>query len=393
MPDGIAVDLLFAATPFTGLEHHALHILRGLHKVGASVDVFVPADVITDLGDAAIGHQIVPFPRVPRGLRLGREQWALPWRFGAAPRALHLLHSVMGVAPVFSAVPLALTVPDLAYRIRPEDMHPRARWYFGTLGPRSIRKARRIMVSSHAVSREVIDLYHIAPERVSYVPLAADPIFTPRPSIEVADVRKSFGLPEHYVLYVGTIDPRKDLGRLRAAYELLPPDLTDDSALVFVGRTNRGAEGLARELRKSGPRVHVIGLDYVPREMLPAIYSGASIFVYPSRYEGFGLPVLEAMQMGVPVLTSTGGSLPEVAGDAAVLVNPLDVSAMMRGIRDLGADREKRTELVARGKCQAAKFSLAAHADQMAAAYRRLGIVLDPAATHAVPLSDVITRS
>jgi len=233
----------------------------------------------------------VPFPRVPRGLRLGREQWALPWRFGASPRALHLLHSVMGVAPVFSAVPLALTVPDLAYRIRPEDMHPRARWYFGMLGPRSIRKARRIMVSSQAVSREVIDLYHIAPERMAYVPLAADPIFSPRPSIEVADIRKSFGLPEHYVLYVGTIDPRKDLGRLRAAYELLPPDLTDDSALVFVGRTNRGADRLARELRKAGPRIHVIGLDYVPREMLPAIYSGASIFVYPSRYEGFGLPV------------------------------------------------------------------------------------------------------
>src|SRR5467141_1779813 len=127
LPEGIAVDLLFAAKPFTGLEHHALHILRGLHMAGASVDVLVPSDVIADLGDAAEGHQIVSFPHVPRGLRLGREQWALPWRFGASPRALHLLHSVMGVAPVLSAVPLALTVPDLAYRIRPEDMHPRAR--------------------------------------------------------------------------------------------------------------------------------------------------------------------------------------------------------------------------------------------------------------------------
>src|SRR5438132_10949332 len=100
LPDGIAVDLLFAAKPFTGLEHHALHILRGLHMAGASVDVLVPSDVIADLGDAAEGHQIVSFPHVPRGLRLGREQWALPWRFGASPRALHLLHSVIAVAPV-----------------------------------------------------------------------------------------------------------------------------------------------------------------------------------------------------------------------------------------------------------------------------------------------------
>ena len=110
-----------------------------------------------------------------------------------------------------------------------------------------------------------------------------------------------------------------------------------------------------------------------------------SFFAFPSVYEGFGLPVLEAMQMGVPVLTSTGGSLPEVAGDAAVLVNPLDVTAIMREIRDLGWDRVKRTELVARGKRQAAKFSLAAHADQMAAAYRRLGIDLAPAAINVVP--------
>ena len=335
IPDGVAVDLLFAAKPFTGLEHHALHILRGLHRVGASVDVLVSADVIADLGDAAEGHRIVPFPHVPRGLRLGREQWALPWRFGASPRALHLLHSVMGVAPVLSAVPLALTVPDLAYRIRPEDMHPRARWYFGALGPRSIRKARRVMVSSQAVSREVIDLYHIAPERVAYVPLAADPIFIPRPSIEVAEVRKRFGLPGHYILYVGTIDPRKDLQRLRAAYELLPSDLTDDSALVFVGRTNRGAERLARELRKAGPRGHVIGLDYVPREMLPAIYSGASIFVYPSRYEGFGLPVLEAMSCGAPVIVSSAAALAELVDDAGAVLRTESVEELTQAMERL----------------------------------------------------------
>jgi glycosyltransferase involved in cell wall biosynthesis len=371
VPDGIAVDLLFAAKPFTGLEHHALHILRGLHKVGASVDVFVPADVIADLGDAATGHQIVPFPRVPRGLRLGREQWALPWRFGAAPRALHLLHSVMGVAPVFSAVPLALTVPDLAYRIRPEDMHPRARWYFGTLGPRSIRKARRIMVSSHAVSREVIDLYHIAPERVSYVPLAADPIFSPRPSIEVADVRKSFGLPEHYVLYVGTIDPRKDLGRLRAAYELLPPDLTDDSALVFVGRTNRGAEGLARELRKSGPRVHVIGLDYVPREMLPAIYSGASIFVYPSRYEGFGLPVLEAMSCGAPVIVSSADALAELVDDSGIVLRTESVEELTQAMERLLRFEPEQLRLRNAGLTRSKAFSIERLGRETAEVYRQ----------------------
>ncbi len=371
VPEGIAVDLLFAARPFTGLEHHALHILRGLHRVGASVDVLAPADVIPDIGDAAEGHRVLPFPHVPRGLRMGREQWSVPWRFGAYPRALHLLHSVLGVAPMLSAVPLALTVPDLAYRIRPEDMHPRARWYFGTLGPPSIRRARRVMVSSQAVCRQVIDLYHIAPERLAYVPLCADAIFTPRLSDEVAGVRKRFGLPERYVLYVGTIDPRKDLGRLRAAYELLPPDLADDSALVFVGRTNRGAERLARELRQPGRRGHVIGLDYVPRDILPAIYSGASVFVYPSRYEGFGLPVLEALSCGAPVVVSSADALVELVDDAGVVLRTESVEELTQAMERLLRFDDERVRLRTAGLQRSKAFSVERLGRETAEVYRQ----------------------
>jgi glycosyltransferase involved in cell wall biosynthesis len=335
VPDGIAVDLLFAARPFTGLEHHALHILRGLHRVGASVDVLVPRDVVPYLGNALEGHRIVPFPRVPRWLRLGREQWSVPWRFGANPRALRLLHSVAGVAPLGTAVPLVLTVPDLTYRVRPGDLHPRARWYFGAFGPRSMRRARRMMVSSNAICRQVIDLYHIAPDRVAYVPLCADDIFSPKSAEEIAGVRKRFGLPERYVLHVGTVDPRKDLARLRAAYELLPSDLADDSALVFVGRTNRGAERLARLLRRPGPKGHVLALDYVPRELLPAIYSGAAIFVYPSRYEGFGLPVLEAMSCGAPVIVSSADALTELVDEAGVVLRTESVEELTQAMERL----------------------------------------------------------
>lgn len=335
VPDGIAVDLLFAAQPFTGLEHHALHILRGLHRVGASVDVLVPADVAPDMRDALQGHRAITFAPVPRWLRFGREQWSVPWRFGANPHNLRLLHSVLGVAPLLSAVPLVLTVPDLIYRVRPGDMHPRARWYFGTLGPRSIRRSRRLMVSSRAVCRQVIDLYHIAPDRVAYVPLCADEIFTPRPADEVASVRKRLGLPERYVLHVGTVDPRKDLARLRSAYELLPPDLAEESALVFVGRTNRGAERLARELRRPSQRGHVLALDYVPRELLPAVYSGAAIFAYPSRYEGFGLPVLEAMSCGAPVIVSSAEALTELVDDAGVVLRTESVEELTQAMERL----------------------------------------------------------
>ena len=369
--EGIAVDLLFAARPFTGLEHHALHILRGLRQVGVSVDVLVPSDVIPELGDAARGHRLVPFASVPRGLRLGREQWSLPWRFGAYPRSLRLLHSVLGVAPLLSAMPLVLTVPDLAYRARPEDMHPRARWYFGTLGPLSIRRARRVMVSSNAVCRQVIDLYHIAPERVSYVPLCADAIFTPRPADEVAVVRKRFGLPERYVLYVGTVDPRKDLTRLRAAYELLPPDQADDSALVLVGRVNRGAERLARQLRRPGPRGHVIALDYVPRDVLPAIYSGAAVFVYPSRYEGFGLPVLEAMSCAAPVIVSSADALGELVGEAGVVLRTESVEELTQAMERLLRFENEQQRLRDAGLKRSTVFNVERLGRETAEVYRQ----------------------
>src|SRR5438270_13709001 len=369
--EGIAVDLLFAAQPFTGLEHHALHILRGLRAVGVSVDVLVPADVMSELGDAARGHRLVPFAKVPRGLRLGREQWSLPWRFGAYPQSLRLLHSVLGVAPLLNAAPLVLTVPDLAYRARPEDMHPRARWYFGTLGPKSIRRARRVMVSSQAVCRQLIDLYHIAPERVAYVPLCADPIFTPRPADQIASVRKQFGLPGRYILYVGTIDPRKDLARLRAAYELLPPDLVDDSALVYVGRTNRGAERLAKVVRRPGPRAHIISLDYVPRDVLPAIYSGASVFVYPSRYEGFGLPVLAAMSCGAPVVVSSDEPLAELVGDAGVVVRPERLEELTQAMERLLRFDDDQARLRQLGLARSKAFSIARLGGETAEVYRQ----------------------
>ncbi len=371
MPDGIVLDLLFVARPFTGLDHHALHILRGLHQAGLAVDVLVTKGAAEGMGDALEGHRAVVFPSVPRGLRLGREQWSIPWRFGAHPRSVRLLHSVAGVGPLLSDVPLVLTVPDLAYRVEPQAMHPRARWYFGSLGPRSIHRARQVIVSSQAIRQQVMDLYHIAPDRITSIPLAADPGFTPRPVDEIAAVRKRFGLPERYVLYVGTIDPRKDLARLRAAYELLPPDLADDSALVFSGRTNRGAERLARELRRPGRRGHIISLGYVPRETLPALYSGASVFVYPSRYEGFGLPVLEAMSCGTPVIVSGTPALAELVEQSGIVLRTESTEELTQAIERLLRFDAERLRLGELGLERSGGYSVGRLGRETAEVYRR----------------------
>jgi len=371
MPEGIVVDLLFAAQPFTGLDHHALHILRGLHQIGISVDVLVAANAVEGMQDALTGHRAITFPAVPRGLRLGREQWSIPWRFGARPRSVRLLHSVIGVGPVLSEIPLVLTVPDLIYRVHAGSMHPRARWYFGSLGPPSIRRARELIVSSQAIRQQVMDQYDISPDRVSTVPLCADAAFSPRPGAEVMAIRKRFGLPERYVLYVGTIDPRKDLARLRAAYEMLPSDLADDSALVFAGRVNRGAERLARELRRPGRRGHVISLGYVPREALPALYSGASMFVYPSQYEGFGLPVLEAMSCGTPVVVSGTPALAELVDQSGIVLRTDGTEELTQAIERLLRFDAERLRLGELGLERSGTFSIGRIGRETAEVYRR----------------------
>jgi alpha-1,3-rhamnosyl/mannosyltransferase len=370
MVDGVGMDLLFAAPPFTGLEHHAFHILRGLRMAGTSIDVWVQDRVIPELGDAADGHRLIPFPSVPRGLRLGAEQWAVPWRFGAHPHSYRLIHAVSGVAPVLMKAPLVLTVPDLTYRVAPNNLHPRARLYFGSLVPRSIRRARRVMVSSEAVRKEVIDLYHIAPDHVVTVPLSVEPSFSPRPSGEVVEARKRYGLPERYLLSVGTIDSRKDLRRLRAAYDLLPPDLSDH-ALVLVGRTAHGAERLARDLQRPTRRGHVLLPGYVPRETLPAIYSGATVFVYPSRYEGFGLPVLEAMACGRPVVVSSAPALRELVGEAGVVVPGASVEDLTRSIERLLRSDADRERLGARALDRARAYSTQRLGAQTLEVYRQ----------------------
>jgi glycosyltransferase involved in cell wall biosynthesis len=186
----------------------------------------------------------------------------------------------------------------------------------------------------------------------------------------VTAVRKQYGLPERYLLYVGTIDPRKDLGRLRAAYDLLPPDLAD-AALVITGRTARGAERLARELKRPGRRGHVLPLGYVPRETLPALYSGAAVFVYPSRYEGFGLPVLEAMACGAPVVVSSCDALRELVGDAGVVVSASGVEPLTQAIERLLRFEEERQALRRRGLERASHFSARRLGQQTVEVYRQ----------------------
>ena len=260
------------------------------------------------------------------------------------------------------------TLHDLVPLKLPFATLDRKRLYY-RLVERCVREADHIVTVSESSRRDIIDLFNAPEERVSNTYQ-----HTPMPAMapgELADVAAIFGVkPGAYFLYFGAIEPKKNIGRLVEAYLS-----TDTKApLVLVGARAwqkdeelRLVEAMARRAGPGGARI--IQLDYLPRRLLMHLVRHARAVLFPSLYEGFGLPVLEAMQLGVPVVTGNKGSLPEVAGDAAITVDPYDVAALAAAIRRVDADAELRVRLSQAGRAQAARFSLDQHRRRLHAVY------------------------
>jgi glycosyltransferase involved in cell wall biosynthesis len=268
---------------------------------------------------------------------------------------------------------LVLTVNDLLYIRHPEWLPTdRARWYWGDWIAFTARRASAVIAPSESTKRDLVDLAKISPERVYVTPYAVDQHFLKTPTqAEVLAYQARQGLASPYILYVGIIDRRKDLGGLVRAYAQARSRLKDHR-LVIAGHVIRGGTALVEEIQAAGVGKDVLLPGYVSDSELPLLYAGASLFVYPSCWEGFGLPPLEAMAQGVPVITYRNSSLPEVVGDAAVLIDPpfpveALADAMVRVIQDeaLGAD------LRARGYRRISELSWDRTAEQTMAVYER----------------------
>ena len=271
-----------------------------------------------------------------------------------------LVHSTTYCAPLFRSrrKRLVVTIYDLTFVTHPE-YHLPANVAHCLEGTRSaIERADMLIAISESVRRDLIERMHAPAERIVVTPLAADPGLARVTDPAVLDrARRRYRLPERFVLFLGAMEPRKNLLRLIEAWAALKPAVRRETALVVAG-----AQGWLNDSVRSrvatlelGDRVHLAG--YVEGEDLAALYSLATVFAYPSLWEGFGLPVLEAMACGTPVLTSDISSLPEVAGAAAVLVPPTDVEAIADGLLRLLEDAALRADLAERGRRQAASFS------------------------------------
>jgi len=240
------------------------------------------------------------------------------------------------------------------------------------------RRADHIITVSERSAEDIVRILGVSADRVSVTYQPVVPLTSLPPEDAARLVADIYGAePGGYVFFSGAMEPKKNLARLIEAFIVANTGMQ----LLLAGTpgwlSSDVAELLSRFEKAARPPVRHLG--YLPRRHIAALMQGACFFAFPSIYEGFGLPVVEAMSLGVPVLTSTGGALPEVAGDAAELVDPLDAGAITRGIRKLAADAGLRAELARRGRERAARFSGGAYAERLCGAYCRFGVSLGPA--------------
>ncbi len=295
------------------------------------------------------------------------DQAVFPWR--AWRQGADLLVSPGMSGPLVRGGPLALTVHDLALTRHPEWLPTRrSRWYWGRFIPLTARFANVVLAPSQATRRDLVELAGVDARRVRVIPWGAPLPSRQVAAAEIGSIRRRHGLNVPYLLYVGTVDRRKDLATLVRALELLPEPLD----LALAGTLIAGRTRLPEIVRESRVRRRVRFLGFVPDTDLPGLYAGATVFVYPSHYEGFGLPLLEAMACGVPVLSYNVTSLPEVIGNAGLLLDPpVTPPDLAKAINRLIADPGLRAQLVAQGRERVGRFDWSTTARLTREAYER----------------------
>jgi glycosyltransferase involved in cell wall biosynthesis len=326
------------------------------------------------------------FPRTGnasrRRLRLSERWLNIFWHRLRAPLPIDWLtgpvdiyHSPDFVLPPVRGARGILTVHDLAFLLYPECAHEHLRAYLERTVPRSVARADFVVADSENTRNDVICLLGVPPEQVAVVPGGVDPAFQP-----VADperhraLRARLGLDDEtpFILFVGVIEPRKNLVGLMDAFAILKSRQTLPHKLLLVGRKGWLCEGIVEHAERSPVREDIVFAGFVPDGDLATLYSAAQIFAFPSHYEGFGLPVLEAMACGTPVVASRASSLPEVVGDAGFQVDPDDSEQLAAALELLALNPNVRDDMRRRGLERAARFTWQASASRLLDVYRRV---------------------
>lgn len=320
--------------------------------------------------DSSLRSRVLRFPALPPAARAAAAQTVWPLlRFSCKPGLTHFASST--VPWTAGSSPCIATIYDVCALEHPEWFTAsRAAYYAGAIR-RASRIARRVLVPSETVRNDLVRLGLCTPGSIEVVPLGPHPDAHPRSSEDSEAFRKAKGLPEHYVLYVGTLEPRKNLVRLIRAYARAcrQPEIH----LVIAGRRGWKYAPLFRaaETSPAAKRIHFV--DFVPEGDLMPLIAAAELVAFPSLYEGFGLPALDAMACGVPLVASSGGALPEVVGTAAPTPDPNEEDQLAGALAAVLADEALRQRLREAGPKQAARFTWTEAARRTLSCYRHTG--------------------
>jgi glycosyltransferase involved in cell wall biosynthesis len=375
----IGIDVSAAVNQQAGIGRYTRELVKSLQRIDDQ-NIF---HLFSFYGDES-----AYFREVGSGKNVELESKHYPGRFfrlmllalyksGISPdflvRPLDVFHSPDHVFPACKKIPTVLTIHDLAFLLYPENYTRINRAYLASMIPQSVKNAAKVVTDANNTKEDLMRLLQVPEGKIQVIHPGIESTFHPVPRDEGNEIRIKYHLPESYVLYVGTLEPRKNIASLIRAYAKVRKNEGVSQGLVICGGLGWLYQDLFKLVRELGLQNEIIFTGHVPNEHLPAIYSGAELLVYPSIYEGFGLPVLEAMACGTPVITSTVSSLPEVAGDAALLVNPYDVEELASAIEKVLSDSELRTKLITKGLERARLFSWEKTARETLAVYQEVG--------------------
>ncbi len=309
--------------------------------------------------DPRLHYRFIPIPAIAYNLFLKVFHIRLPVDALMLKRPDVIIFPNYFTHATWSKVKKAVVIHDLAYLLFPETLSPRNLFYLQKFLPRSVAESDLVVTISQSSKRQIMEHFRLPADKIIIAGPAVDTrVFYKRPAAEIKKARAKYQLTPRYILYHGTIEPRKNIEGLLEIYADLPPAVREEYGLVLAGGKGWQDETiLAAIARHKKAGLKIIQTGYLPDDDAPALISGASLLVFPSLYEGFGMPPLEAMACGVPVITSDNSSLPEIVGIAGILLKAQDTAAWVAAITKVLADKDLQAKLIAAGHQQVKKFT------------------------------------
>lgn len=370
----IGINARYLQRKVTGIERYLLELIKNMTRLEPTKKFVL----------FFCGHEPVPDLQLPNNVdsyiskRNTRNRiWRIVWEQYLLAKELRqkniqLFHGPSFVVPLAKPCKYILTVHDLSYYLYPESLTVATRLYFKFFLPHSLKKADKIIADSQSTKKDLIRLFKTPEDKINVIYLGIDKeIYALKNKSLLAQVRHKYNLPEKFILFIGMLSPRKNLPRMLNAFNILKKKGYPHK-FVVVGAKGWLYESIFANVKKQNLQDEVIFTGYVPDAELPAFYKLADLFLFTTLYEGFGLPILEAMASGCPVVTSTTSSMPEVAGDAALLVDPKNVGEIAKAMENILTNKKLKQELIRAGSRQIKKFSWKKTAEETLYLYNHL---------------------